>query len=618
MIYKPESAEFEVDYQLIDGEGCHPQRLTLLSETDAATQVEEAYHRMSKLVLETRDPRTIHLGSGAILYIGFDAEWTERTPGQLSAISYQFYVSGIGGDLSAVFFPRPGDRDDRLGMQEMLACVIDITLSTGVIIEYPEKIEQEGFFVRSDLAMCKDLPLYRHQLNNIGGKFATARSPIDFPVMYRARDLDRIEKGKAITARWRELRFVLPVRFIDVAKHAPERANLASLGDLIGLEKEKLPAGYTKDRLDLLKIGSYADFLAYGIRDAEIAVKYWLKIVEFAQEQAGCDTPPVSAGALAVQMCRQTFEKAGYDYASLFGVEEVTRTEWDPLRQRRRTHKLMIPDGERRFHEQFAIACFHGGRNESYMAGPTSVGRWYDYDLKGAYTTGLALLRPINYAASFESRKIDDFLGDVMGFLWVDFSYGPDIRFGALPVRTAERGLYYPRSGRSYCTAAELALAIRQGADVSIRRAVNYPWLDPEGLRLFLPFVRRIKGLRDKYEAEGQPLFEEYAKLLGNSVYGKTAQALRGSNAFDLEALESRKISPSLLSNGPMAAFVTGFVRAVMGEMLHAIPAHRQVVSCTTDGILCDVPADELNLDGELCRRFLDLVQRVECKEVVS
>jgi len=60
-----------------------------------------------------------------------------------------------------------------------------------------------------------------------------------------------------------------------------------------------------------------------------------------------------------------------------------------------------------------------------------------------------------------------------------------------------------------------------------------------------------------------------------------------------------------------MAAFVTGFIRAVMGEIMYGIPSHRKVISCTTDGILTDARPDELNLTGELAQRYMALLARV-------
>lgn len=612
MLYTIESTGLEVDYELVEGPGIHPQSLDLLSDDEVWDLQERAVERAVQLAVESPDPSSVAIGKGAVLYIGYDAKTTEPVEGQLAVQSYQFYVIGVGGALSVVFFPKARGRNGRLGLQEMLVSVVALALGTGTIYEIPERIELVGFFLRYHLALTSDLPLYKGRLSNVGGKFATTGEPVDFEAHYRAEDVARLTRGRTLSQRVLGMNWVLPVRFIDVAKHAPERANLAALGDLLEVKKLDLPAGYSEDRIDLLKEGDYESNFAPGIRDPEINVRYWLKICEFAKEYAGCKIPPASAGALAVKMCLQTFAAAGHDASKLLGVEAVTRTEWEPLRQRRRTRKQMVPDGERRFHEQFAIECYHGGRNECYLAGPTSIGRWYDYDLKGAYTTGLVSLRPIDYAASYETRRLKDFLGDVMGFAWVEFEFPSKTIYPTLPVRTDSRGLIQPLRGRSYCTAPEIAVSVAIGARIKILRGVIYPWLDDDGGRMFAPFVRLVRELRDKFEQSGQPLFDEYAKLLGNSVYGKTAQALRGSNAFDLATEGSRRIGPSDLSNAPFAAHTTGLIRAVMGEFLNAIPADRQVISCVTDGILCDVPPEALKLAGEVARRFADCLQRVE------
>ena len=129
-------------------------------------------------------------------------------------------------------------------------------------------------------------------------------------------------------------------------------------------------------------------------------------------------------------------------------------------------------------------------------------------------------------------------------------------------------------------------------------------------MRIFQPFVSEIRSLRKRYAHD--PVFDEYAKLLGNSVYGKTAQSLRDRNAFEIATLDSRKIGPSAITNAAIAAHVTGFVRAVIGEMLHGIPPHRVVASATTDGFLTNAREDEIDLSGPLCQRYLDLCRRVE------
>lgn len=328
-------------------------------------------------------------------------------------------------------------------------------------------------------------------------------------------------------------------------------------------------------------------------------------------------TLPVSAGALAVQLCRRTFEENGLDYEELFGLEEKTKTIWDPVRQRLTKKSIVEQDEMRSFHEHFAIKCFHGGRNECLQVGFSELHYSYetfrlahDYDLIGAYPTGMVLIREINYAKSFQTQELAEFLGDVMGFALVDFDYPEDVKYPALPVRCDERGLLFPLQGRSYATAPELALAHAQGAKITILRGVIYPWKDPDGKRIFAPFVREIRRLRKQYPKGS--VSEQTAKLLGNSLYGKTGQGLRDKTAFDTHIMESLKVPHSGLTNAPIAALTTGFVRAVIGEILHRLPQHCKVFSVTTDGILTDAREDELDLSGPLCQRYLQLCEMVQ------
>jgi hypothetical protein len=62
------------------------------------------------------------------------------------------------------------------------------------------------------------------------------------------------------------------------------------------------------------------------------------------------------------------------------------------------------------------------------------------------------------------------------------------------------------------------------------------------------------------------------------------------------------------VTNAAIAAYVTGFVRAVMSEIICGIPHNRLIISCTTDGILTNAREDEIDLSGELCQRFQSLV----------
>jgi hypothetical protein len=43
------------------------------------------------------------------------------------------------------------------------------------------------------------------------------------------------------------------------------------------------------------------------------------------------------------------------------------------------------------------LACYRGGRNESFMYGLDTTNTWYDYDLTSCYTTVMSILGTPDY-----------------------------------------------------------------------------------------------------------------------------------------------------------------------------------------------------------------------------
>jgi hypothetical protein len=61
-----------------------------------------------------------------------------------------------------------------------------------------------------------------------------------------------------------------------------------------------------------------------------------------------------------------------------------------------------------------------------------------------------------------------------------------------------------------------------------------------------------------------------------------------------------------------MASHTTGFIRAVVSEILASAPSNRSVISVTTDGFLTDATEAELDLTGPVCSRFNKLCQLIQ------
>ena len=519
---------------------------------------------------------------GHTLYIGYDGEWVNKG-NCCQILSYQFYVIGVGGEIAVVFLT-----DKQLGLKEMLNVILKIALQTGTALHYPRDIVLAGYFLRIDLAKLSDFNEFKRELSNIGGSVATTYRPLDIYFSQGDRS------------------FLSQIVFYDLMKHAPEKTPLSVLGDLLGIEKLTVP---DIDRMDKLREQDFDLFIDYGIRDAEIVAKYYQHILEFSKRilDRNFDRGLISAtaGSLAVSLCKQTIEAGELDFEDTFGLTTSKTVDYDGERSQFISKKRIEHSDDRSFYEDFVSKCYHGGLNVCYYVGPTEEDIFFDYDLSGAYTTGLTVIRPFDYENGYETRNIKEFLGDVIGFARVDFKFPAKTKYPCLPVTDPSRdGLNFPLEGISHCTAPELAMAHKLGAKITIKRGVIYPWKSEE--RIFKPFVQNIRELRK--QSEKGSFSNQYAKLLGNSLYGKTGQGVKGKTAFDTRDMRSIKVPESRVTNAAMAAYVTGFIRAVMSEIVCKIPNERTIVNCVTDGILTNAREDEIDLTGELCQRFQSLV----------
>jgi hypothetical protein len=127
----------------------------------------------------------------------------------------------------------------------------------------------------------------------------------------------------------------------------------------------------------------------------------------------------------------------------------------------------------------------------------------------------------------------------------------------------------------------------------------------------FKPFTdsqkRAIAYLRKEAKEEGNQVLQQLWKELANSMYGKLAQGLRKRNVFNVSKLESEELPECKITTPFYAAYTTSFCRAVLGEILNKLPKSVAVCSCTTDGFLCTVDADQIKkaTSGPLSKEFL-------------
>lgn len=570
------------------------------------------------------------ISSDLTLHIGFDTEYVFNPETQQNDIlSYQSYVvlpDNTG--ISNIIYPPDSQKKSRLSFKDFLFQTITPLLETGVITKWPGIINIYAHFIRADIASFANFwSDYKILLKGIRGTVSSFKNRYGI-------DFDEQQERRVKTEQIMFDKRTSPPRcsnvaFIDTLLITPGGMGLAECGELLGLPKLTIPAPYSITNMREYLLGDRAGFEAYALRDAEIAVRYALQVRNFCARELMIDRVPATIGAMAVSRFTKTLKENNMSPEVCLGTHIKTRELWLTEKQAFRTIKTPASVPSRELFETFPINCYHGGRNECFMMGVTPSDHWYDYDLAGAYTTGLLDILTPDYGNIRLSKNPDDYCGHVMGFALVTFRFPESVPYPSLPVRTDQYGLFFPLSGESWATAPEIELALSLGAEMTIHSGIIVPWIcdtsphNSESTSVFLPFVQQVRENRNRH-IKGS-LEEKFWKEIGNSLYGKLAQGLRAKTAFDTARGLNRSLPPSSVTQPFFAAHVTGFIRAVVGELMNALPSDSSVVSVTTDGFLTNCPLDKINMSGPLSSRFQSLCDIVDpgssmltCKHEVS
>ena len=175
---------------------------------------------------------------------------------------------------------------------------------------------------------------------------------------------------------------------------------MGALGSILGFDKLSVPdivdeAGETRPgiaRMDLTLVQHPDAFKEYAVRDAEIAVEWFLKVNELGQRW-GLTKAVHTIGSMAVAKFWQLAkDMPDLDLLGFLGKRRVGRRieTLDELRNVRR----------------LAADCFHGGRNECFEHGVFRE-LSFDWDLKGAYTTALAMFRELDWARTERTTDLN-------------------------------------------------------------------------------------------------------------------------------------------------------------------------------------------------------------------
>ncbi|UYW26440.1 DNA polymerase [Methylorubrum extorquens] len=584
--------------------------------TSGAAKLRQRFARGKKPRIQKYD--------GPPVYMAVDAEWEtlERELGvdreRIHLLTMQFELECAGRRVSELFVVDSANRSARMRFASAIRLVLKKARKAGVITEWPDRLTVFGHFLRADVTTFFDFWVRKDEFDSIGKTF-TARSlsvALGEEELPELHDRKRTQHKEALILPGDDgMPELIRVRFVDTLLLTPGRANLDTVGQFLGVPKVELPSGYTKDRMRKFFREQPEAFRTYAMRDVDIALTYGIRMAEFARENGLSDLPATLAG-FGPALLRRQAAGDGVDLNSALGLRIETRTLFYEHTRRYRTVKQLASITSRQLFEEFAAAAYLGGRNECFFCGPSSEGVYYDYDLPAAYTTAMCAIRPLDYEGIRTSKDLGEFEAGILGLAHVRFRFPDGTRFPCLPART-DHGLMFPLEGESVCASPELVLARRLGAEIEIVNGLIIPWASDD--RLFEPFTRMIQQKRrDAQAVYGKGSLEDKLfKEIGNSLYGKTAQGVHPKRVFNSRKGLTEELRPSAITNPYFAAYVTSFIRAVVGEQIAGVPANRTVISVTTDGFLTDAPLKEIDTSGPLCAAFLKLRQRLFDEDVI-
>ena len=501
-------------------------------------------------------------------------------------VSYQAHVISASGSYD---WFKVMEQGERMSLEGLIKEVLSKGMEGRTLKVWPKRVHLAVHWSLADLTSFSNFDALKTVFDGLRKTYASVQEPHCFYFWDRNNNKREIE-----------------LSLFDTTLLAPDERKLEVLGEMLGDKKIEIPDGAIED----MRTFSQQDpvlFREYGLADARIAAKWLVFTTSIANELLGTDVPPLTLGSIATNLVLKLWETHDIDRLEVLGLERF-KDETGKWQERFRR--------ERDACENEARSAFHGGRNETYFFGATAEDDWYDWDLVGAYVTALSTLGIPDWEKIRKPRSLHEFGPDTYGAALLKFSFPEHVRLPCLPVR-GENSLIFPLQGVSMATAPEIELAIRLGARMRILNDIAYimPMKEARPFELLSQLVTNRRAELEALHGEDSAP-EKMIKTIGNSAYGKLAQGLRRRRVFNTRAAMMAEIPASRITNPYMASHVTGLIRAVLAEILNAIPREYEIVSATTDGFITNAPIPEVLVasNGRISSYLLEARRRFDPK----
>ena len=505
------------------------------------------------------------------LIIGFDTEYVRVSEKDNRIVSYQFALFNprTGKRASGLITPNGPRHHHRFSLGGCLGRVLAFAEENGFVDTEDGRLPPKvrilivAHFSRADLPGFRDFRRLKRRFTILRGTYATTERPAIFDV--------QVMHGR---------RRRISVTLCDTRLIAPASAgSIKALGELLGFPKLSVPdvidekgdtvAGIT--RMDLVAMQHPDAFRAYAVRDAEIAVDWLLRFARFADQWKLAKLPPTIA-AMGVAKLRSFAEK---QLPPILGktVNKLGRLSDDvPARgaghpgncrrrlSRRQERMLRTRTASCRFCRP-AVPGFRSQERLCHRDGTEPRHRLGGHRTDHRHREARRPRHPDGCRRRFRIPARHTFPQPACprSQAWADLSAE---RFDDRSrTRTGRR----PQPGRRPARSRRLS---------SFRGST--PLLPmPTCLSSNSPGSSTARArVIQKGSAE-----ELMAKEAGNSLYGKTAQAVgnmktvsEGQRIFDTRDGASKPLPPSKITCPIIAAYTSGLTRAVLSEILGNLP----------------------------------------------
>jgi len=406
----------------------------------------------------------------------------------------------------------------------------------------------------------------------------------------------------------------------------------------LGHKMQKIPLDKSYlSNMKLLLNENPEKFKEYGMYDSLITLIHMLFMSDF-MFRLGDVRVPLTLGAISAKYLKNKWKQDGYkghqpNSEYLLGNAQVSHTP-----------KGINSIGFSAENENLHIASFRGGRNECFKYGIDTDTIWCDYDLTSCYATVMSQNGDPVYQEYEESEIIDDSVTSLLGdpdyskatiiypnsnltrfdfkrsytAIKIRFNLPETIKYPPLPVFMDKTITIYPLNGESIVTGTEFLsaqrilhkalLRISEESKITLSELYKKYYIkivtgsyipfrhNDDGTLAYRPFFSAILELQanrakfKKLHGKGSALERTY-KDLGNMIYGKTVCGISNKLNYDPRTKAMKSMIGGPLSNPILGSWITGFVRALIAELLNAVhDLGGEVSACTTDGFTCNIP----------------------------